>query len=80
MTSFLRQLEKLLQQHFFSVPYSEAPASPSTQEAIQGMLCMATQPAVLIILTSYLQPAGLVDWGAGPRKQHELQQWARHSV
>ena len=40
MTSFLRQLEKLLQ-HFFSVPYSEAPASPSTQEAIQGMLCMA---------------------------------------
>lgn len=40
MMSFLWQLEKLLQ-HFSSVPCSEAPASPSTQEAIQGMLCMA---------------------------------------
>lgn len=37
------------------------------------------QPAVLIILASYLQPAGLVDRGAGP-KQWEFQQWAGHSV
>lgn len=37
------------------------------------------QPAVLIVLSSYLQPADLVDRGAGP-KQYELQQWAGHSV
>lgn len=37
------------------------------------------QPAVLIILPGYLQPAGLVDRGTGP-KQWELQQWAGHSV
>lgn len=40
MTGLLRQLENSLK-HFSSVPCSEAPASPSTQEAIQGMLCMA---------------------------------------
>lgn len=40
MTAFLWELEKL-PQHFSSVSCSEAPASPSTQEAIQGMLCMA---------------------------------------